>query len=236
MQTALLSIWQSSSPDALREIALTQFKNHAVDNFVHTRNTEEKEHCKRLLLTTYLSEKSEQLTKHIAQCIAKLARKEWPNHWHALFDILVANLKKDDAHSLLRTAMVLRDVLAEFPSMRLPAQRQATSKLSAQLMPILLSVWRKALHFTFAQLEQSQTPNADFAKVHQCLKLCVLLSKSLRVLLRRSESLDFSAHSVGGQLMREMQLALLLVLAISARGRRVLRVQWKRVRKNDKRL
>jgi len=195
--STLLKIWQSSQPDELREIALTQFKNHATTNFKHSNNVQEKEHCKNLLLTTYLNEKSEQITKQIAQCIAKLTRKEWPSNWGQLFDVLVTNIQKDDAHSVLWTAMVISDILQESMTMRLPRHHAALHQLSEKLMPILFSIWNKAFQFSFNLLESKQ--KCDLKALHQCLKLCLLLSRSMKVLIQKSNSVDFTNHSVGGQ-------------------------------------
>ena len=192
--SALLQIWQSSEPDELRQIALSQFKNFAVTNFKHTNNTQEKEQCKNQLLSSYLNEKSEQITKQIAQCIAKLAAEEWPNHWGQLFDVLVTNIKKDDAVHVLRTAMVISDVLQESTTQRLPRHDAALNELAGKLMPILFSIWTKAFQFSFSQFESPQ--KCDLKALHQCLKLCLLLSRSMKVLIQKSNSMEFDNQSV----------------------------------------
>eukprot|EP01084_Bolivina_argentea_P076011 137739_1 len=199
--SALLKVWQSTQPDTLREIALVQFKNHAVTNFKQTGNNQEKEHCKTLLLTTYLSEKSEHCFKQISQCIAKLARREWPKNWQSLFQILVTNIQKDDANCVLRTALIITDILREIASMRLPQYTDAIQKLSVDLMPILFNIWTKAFTFAFAQFETKQ--NCDLNALNQCFKLCLFLSQSIKVLLRKSTALEFTAHSLPGQYMNK---------------------------------
>ena len=181
----------------MRQIALSQFKNHAVDNFKQTKNNQEKEHCKNLLITTYLNEKCENVSKQVAQCIAKLARKEWPSNWNLLFEILVSNIKKDDANCVLITCRVIRDILEEISSMRLPLYQQSIHKLSIELTPILFEIWTKAFTFSFSQFESQQ--NCDLNKLYQCLKLCLLLSQSIKVLIKRASSIDFTNNSIGGQ-------------------------------------
>eukprot|EP01084_Bolivina_argentea_P087634 158273_1 len=199
--STLLKIWQSSQPDTLRLTALAQFKNHAVNNFIHTKNTQEKEHCKNLLLTTYLNEKSEQICKQISQCIAKLARREWPNNWSLLFSILVNNIKSDNASCVLRTAFIISDILSEISSMRLPMYQQDINKLSSQLLPILFSIWTKGFTYSFSMFETKQ--NCDLNKLYKFLSLCLFLSKSIRILIKKSYELEFSNNSIGGQYLNK---------------------------------
>lgn len=130
----------------------------------------------------------------VAQCIAKLARKEWPNSWNQLFQVLVTNVKQDDANTVLKTCIMIRDILQEINSMRISIFQPAIHKLSIELMPILFQIWTKAFHFSFAQFESQQ--NCDLIKLHQCLKLCALLSQSIRVLIKKASSIDFTNNSV----------------------------------------
>ena len=147
-----------------------------------------------MLLTTYLSEKSEQITKQIAQCIAKLMREEWPNNWGNLFDVLVTNIRKDDASSMLRTAMVIHDILQESMTMKSAPHNAALNELSMKLMPVLVAIWAKAFQFCFSQFESMQ--KCDINALHQCLKLCLLLSRSMNVLLQKANAMDFTKRSV----------------------------------------
>ena len=93
--TALLKIWQSNKHDDLRLQSLMLFKNECKkfwsikDNDLSDIKKQEKEQCKHLLLNDYIKESDQRVIKQVAQCIAKVARLDWPAKWPNLFQVYV---------------------------------------------------------------------------------------------------------------------------------------------------
>ncbi len=136
-----------------------------------------------VIKTTYLNEKSQQISKQIA----KLARRQWPNNWSQLFGILVT--------------LITKDILIEINSMRLPIYESEINNLCKQLMPILFQIWTKVLTFPFSMFETKQNyesygdPNAAKLQIankneveYYCYSYCnLIINISLIKNLRKND-------------------------------------------------